>query len=146
MSKRRDVLAALKALVELALPYARVQGFEADEDPVKPDRADPGGDVLGYPGSPGEPEHTLSPLTYHFDHEIVLEVSPAPGPDGGDVLDVMLGAIGARIVADRTLGGLADWIEAEMPDLNDRNTEGATGRSWARVPIIVSYSTTDPLN
>ena len=55
MSKRRNVLAALKALVELALPYARVQGFEADEDPVKPDRADPGGDVLGYPGSPGEP-------------------------------------------------------------------------------------------
>jgi hypothetical protein len=144
MSKRRDVQLALKALIEDALAYARVKGF--DDDPVKPDRADPGGDILGYPGSAGNPEVTLSPVTFHYDHEMVLEVSPPPGGDPGETLDDMLGAIGDAIAADRTLGGLADWMEAAMPDMNDRDTEGASGTPWARLPVIVSYSTADPLN
>lgn len=144
MSKRRDVQLAVKALIVRALPYARVRGF--DDDPVKPSHPDPGGDVLGYPGSPGEPQVDLSPLTYNYEHEMVLEVSPPPGDGGDELLDAMLSAIGVEIQADRTLGGLADWIEAAMPDTNDRNTDGAAGTRWARVALTVSYATEDPLN
>lgn len=145
MSKRRDVLLALKALVQTALPYARLRGFDDDVQPAKPTNPDPGGDVLGYAGDSGEPEVELSPLTLVYDHEFVLEVAPPPNASDAD-LDDMLGLIGAGIVADRYLGGLAEWMQAEMPDSNDRNTEGTAGRPWARVPVTVTFSTTDPLN
>lgn len=146
MTSRRDILLALKMLVGEALPYARLTGFEDEESPAKPDRPDPGGDVLGYAGSPGEPEVLLSPYTLYYEHEFVLEFSP-PAADASDAgLAAMMQPIGRAIVADRTLGGLADWMEAGMPETSDRTSEGTVGTPWARVPVTICFSTSDPLN
>ena len=138
MSKDDEVLLALKALVAAALPNAEIAGF--DGDPSKPERPAPGGLVIGHPGEPGEPEVDLGPLTYHYSHLFYLELVP---PTGG--LTAMKAAIGAAIVADRTLGGLCTWIEAEAADRNDRSLAQVASLRSAVVPIRAEYSTSDPL-
>jgi len=54
-------------------------------------------------------------------------------------------SIGAVIAADRTLGGLCDWIEAEAPRPVDLPVEGARGLKTAVIPVVVHYSISDPL-
>lgn len=142
MTKSFEVILAVKALVETALPGADVKGF--DQDATKPTRVGPGGCVIGHPGDPGEPEMDLSPLTWNYQHRLFLEVV---GPDGkgGDVLDAMLATLGAAIAADKFLGGLCTYFNAEAPDRNDRTTDAVASTNWATVPLTAEYSTTNPL-
>jgi hypothetical protein len=62
------------------------------------------------------------------------------------VLDSMLGSIGAAVIADRTLGGLCDFIEAEAPATEDLEAAGARAGRWADLAIVAVYGTADPLN
>lgn len=145
MSKRRDVMLALKALVTAAVPAARVRGFDGDAS--KPRQADPGGDVIGHPGDPGEPEVDLSPVAYTYEHEFPIEVgAPYGAGDPGAAIDAIMGAIGAAIAADRTLGGLCLFLEAVAPEEHDRKAEGADASRWAGFAIVATYTTDDPLN
>jgi hypothetical protein len=59
--------------------------------------------------------------------------------------DALTASIGAAIAADRTLVGLCDWIEAEAPRPVDLPVEGAAGIKAAVIPVILHYSTADPL-
>ena len=59
--------------------------------------------------------------------------------------DTLCASIGAAIAADRTLGGLCDWIEAEAPRPIDLAVEGAASLKAAVIPVILHYSTADPL-
>ena len=59
--------------------------------------------------------------------------------------DTLCAGIGAAIAADRTLGGLCDWVEAEAPRPVDLPVEGAAGLKAAVIPVILHYSTADPL-
>lgn len=142
MTKQRAVLLALRDLIAAALPDANIRGFDGDAS--KPTRIGEGGTVIGHPGDPGEPEIDLSPLSYNYEHEIMLEVA---GPDGkpGEALDNMLVAIGVAVRANRTLGGLCIFLEAQAPDRNDRTVAGAATSNWAIVTIVAHYSTPDPL-
>lgn len=143
MTKQRDVLLAVKSLVQAALPGASVQGF--DQNATKPDRiVSPGGLVIGDPAHPGEPEIDLSPPAYNYRHEIWLDVAAANGA-GGEPLDTMLAAIGAAIAADRTLGGLCDYLDCGAAELGSRDGEMVTAVNWAAVPIIAEYVTSNPL-
>lgn len=142
MTKQLAVLLAVKGLVAAALPLADVRGF--DGDTTKPKKIGDDGTVIGHPGEPNEPEVDLSPLAYHYEHEILLEIAAAGGA-GGEPLDAMLAAIGVSIRADRTLGGLCSWLEAQAPDRNDRTVAGVATSNWALVPIVAHYSTEDPL-
>jgi hypothetical protein len=145
VSKRRDVMIAVRALVAAALPSARVRGF--DQEARKPVQADPGGDIVGFPGEPGEPEVTLSPPTYTYTHSIPIEAAaPLGSSDPDSALDWMLGTIGAAIVADRTLGGLCLFLEGAAPDVAEAATDGTTTIRWAGFNIVATYETTDPLN
>lgn len=142
MTKGLQVALALKALVQAALPAATVRGFDADV--AKPERIGAGGCVIGDKGDPGEPDVDLSPLTYNYRHRFELAVAAANGA-GGAALDTMLTAIGTAIEADRTLGSLAEWLEAEAPQPGDADAEGVAAINWASVPVIVEYSTSSPL-
>ena len=62
------------------------------------------------------------------------------------VLDAVLGVIGAAVMANRTLGGLCDWIEAEAPVTDDIEALGALPGRIADLAILAVYATTDPLN
>jgi hypothetical protein len=142
MSKRLDVLTAVKALVAAALPDAEVLGLDGDE--AAPDRISAGGRVIVRSGTPGDPEVDLSPLTYHYEPEIPIEVASSTGDE--DTLDAMTGAIGRAVQADRTLGGLVDWLDATAPLTDDVYLAGATPARGAVLSIIAAYSTSDPLN
>jgi hypothetical protein len=142
-SKREQVLDAVKALVASALPDADVK-----RNLAKPERIAPGGLAIIRGGDPGEPEVILSPLIYIYTHRIPIELAAyeTSGQTREQVLDGMLGSIGAAVVSNRTLGGLCDFIEAEAPATEDVETTGARASRWADVAIVAVYGTTDPLN
>ncbi|MGB5067021.1 MAG: acyl-CoA transferase, partial [Albidovulum sp.] len=47
--------------------------------------------------------------------------------------------------ADRTLGGLCDWVEPEAPASVDLPIEGAAALKAAVITIVLHYTTTGPL-
>jgi hypothetical protein len=136
------VIDAVKALVASALPNADVK-----RNLDKPERIPPGGLVIVRDGDPGEPDVLLSPLTYVYEHRIPLEVAAFPSStlSREEALDQMLSDIGAAVAADRTLGGLCEFLETEAPVTDDLETAGAASGRWADAAIIASYSTTNPL-
>ncbi|MFZ3484274.1 hypothetical protein [Sphingomonas sp. 3-13AW] len=140
MSKRLDVLAAVKALVQAAVPHSQVLGLDGAD--AAPARIPPTGRVVIRSGEPGEPEVDLCPLVYHYEHRIPIEVTGATEED----VDRMMGRIGDQIEADRTLGGLCDWLEPTGPNTDDIYGEGANPARGGDFDLVASYSTTSPLN
>ncbi len=141
MSRSYDVRVALKALIVAAAPNADVLGI--DKEAARPRRTAPGGLIILEAGDPGDPEVDLNPLTYWYTHPFPVSMTIA-GSDGQR--DELLGAIGAAIVADRTLGGLCDWLEAEAPLLEDISGDGTPVAKGASFNVVASYHTQDPLN
>jgi hypothetical protein len=137
-TKRETILAALHTRLQtLATPVLRGD--------VLPERVTPTGLIILRDGKPGEPEVTLSPLTYFYEHRAELEVVIQAGT-GRDVLfDALTADIGAALAADRTLGGLCDWVEAEAPDPVDLPIEGAAALKAAVIIVVLHYATSDPL-
>ena len=142
-SRREQVIDALVALIDAALPAAKVE-----RNAAKPERIPPGGLVIVRDGDPGEPEILLSPLTYLYAHRIPIEAAAREGAaqPREPALDAMLAAIGAAVAANRTLGGLCDFLEVEAPATADIDAAGAQTARWADAAIVASYGTPDPLN
>ena len=79
---------------------------------VLPERRPAEGLLILRDGEPGEPEVTLStPLAYHYQHRAEIE-AVVQGDDRDAAFDTLCASIGAALAADRTLGGLCDWVEA----------------------------------
>jgi hypothetical protein len=141
-SKREQVIEAVKALVASALPNAEVK-----RNLDKPERIPPGGLAIVRDGDPGEPDVLLSPLTYVYEHRIPLELAAFPSStlSREEALDQMLTEIGVAVAADRTLGGLCEFLDVEAPTSDDLEIAGAASGRWADAAIVASYSTTNPL-
>lgn len=131
----------------LAALHARLQPLAATalRDEVLPERIPPAGLIILRDGQPGEPEVTLSPLRYHFQHRAELEVIIQGANDRAMAFDTLIAAIGTALAADRTLGGLCDWVEAEAPASVDLPVEGAVSLKAAVVTVVLHYTTADPL-
>jgi hypothetical protein len=137
-SSRETILTALADLLR-TVPHIPVLRGE-----VLPERVPASGLMILRDGEPGEPGVTLSPLRYHYQHRAELEA--VVQGDGRDATFAALCAsIGAAISADRTLGGLCDWVEAEAPRPVDLPVEGASTLKAAVIAVILHYSTGDPL-
>ena len=134
---RETILAALHARLS-ALSATALRGE------VLPERVPAAGLVILRDGEPGEPEVTLSPLRYHYQHRAEIE-AVVQGASRDAAFDTLCASIGAVIAADRTLGGLCDWVEAEAPQPVDLPVDGAASLKAAVVPVILHYSTADPL-
>lgn len=135
---RETVLAALhRRLQPLAALVLR--------DEVLPERIPPAGLIILRDGQPGEPEVTLSPLRYHFQHRAELEVVVQAGTGRTSAFDELIAAIGAALEADRTLGGLCDCVEPQAPDSVDLPIEGAAALKAAIITVALHYTTTSPL-
>ena len=135
---RETILAALHARLQLlAATFLR--------DEVLPERIPLAGLIILRDGQPGEPEVTLSPLRYHFQHRAELEVIVQGANDRATVFDTLITAIGTALAVDRTLGGLCDWVEAEAPASVDLPVEGAVSLKAAVVTVVLHYTTADPL-
>lgn len=127
--------------------YARLQPLAAParRDEVLPERIPAAGLIILRDGQPGEPEVTLSPLRYHYQHRAELEVVVQAGTSRASAFDDLIAAIGAALEADRTLGGLCDWAEPEAPASVDLPVEGAAALKAAVITIVLHYTTTGPL-
>jgi len=136
-TSRETILTALHARLS-TLPATALRGD------VLPERVPGDGLLIVRDGEPGDPEVTLSPLRYHYQHRAEIE-AVVQGADRDAAFDILTASIGAVISADRTLGGLCDWIEAEAPQPVDLPVEGAASLKAAIIPIILHYSTSDPL-
>jgi hypothetical protein len=111
---------------------------------VLPERVPADGLLILRDGEPGDPEVTLSPLRYHYQHRAEIE-AVVQGTDRDAAFDTLGASIGAVIAADRTLGGLCDWIEAEAPRPVDLPFEGTASLKAAVIPVVLHYFTVDPL-
>jgi hypothetical protein len=134
---RETILAALHARLS-ALPATALRGD------VLPERVPTAGLLILRDGEPGEPEVTLSPLRYHYQHRAEIE-AVVQGATRDTGFDTLCASVGAAIAADRTLGGLCDWIEAEAPRPVDLAVEGAASLKAAVITVVLHYTATDPL-
>ena len=135
---RETILTALHTLLK-TLPATVLRGE------VLPERVPTEGLLILRDGEPGEPEVTLSPLAYHYEHRAEIE-AVAQGTDRDTAFDTLCASIGAALTANRTLGGLCDWVEAEAPRPVDLPVEGAASLKAAVIPVVLHYSTADPLS
>ena len=135
---RETILAALHARLQtLATPALRGD--------VLPERIPASGLIILRDGKPGEPEVTLSPLSYFYEHRAELEVVIQAGTGRDALFDALAADIGAALALDRTLGGLCDWAEAEAPEPVDLPIEGAAALKAAVITVVLHYATPDPL-
>lgn len=156
MTTRESVLSALFTSLGL------ISGPVVLRDSVLPEKIPAEGLIILRDGSPGEPEFTLSPLRYHYEHRAEIEIIVQAASEyttpldtqaaiaraanaRAATLDTIAAAIGVRIAANRTLGGLCDWTEAEAPSPIDLPFEGAATLRAALIGVTLIYSTADPL-
>ena len=131
----------------VAALHARLQPLAALtlRDEVLPERIPAAGLIILRDGQPGEPEMTLSPLRYHYQHRAELEVVVQAGSGRASAFDELIAAIGAVLEADRTLGGTCDWVESEATASVDLPVEGAATLKAALITVVLHYTTTGPL-
>jgi hypothetical protein len=143
-SKREQVISALFAKLK-ALETANLKVYRNLD---KPQALPTGGMIVLRDGAGDEPEILLSPLIYIYEHLLGLEVlvQNADSATRSSLLDNLLVSVGSIINANRTLDGLAEWVEAKAPDFNDDPIEGAATIRSATVQIMVRFFTSDPLN
>ena len=138
---RETILQALLAALQT------VPGSTVLREDILPERVPAGGLLILRDGDPGAPKVTLSPLAYHYEHRAEIEVivqgkTPAAR---ATAFDTLVQAIGTALVADRTLGGICDWTEAQAPQPVDLPVEGAAALKAAIIQVILHYTTADPL-
>lgn len=144
-SQREQVMAALKARL------ATVSGLTVDRNLVDPlDPIPAGGAAVIYDGEPDDLIETIfSPPRYVYEATVDVEVAVRPKETADETrsdLDDLLAAIGAVINGgDRTLGGLAEWIEGGAPEFAVEREEGTERFEAATVPVVAQYVTSDPL-
>lgn len=134
---RETILAALHARLQ-ALPATVLRGD------VLPERVPAEGLLILRDGEPGEPEVTLSPLAFHYQHRAEIE-AVVQGTDRDNAFDTLCAGIGTALADYRTLGGLCDWVEAEAPRPVDLAVEGAASLKAAVILVVLHYSTAEPL-
>ncbi|CAA7619011.1 conserved hypothetical protein [Candidatus Terasakiella magnetica] len=137
---REQILAALLARLET------VPGATVKREAPLPETVSAGGLIILRDGDPGDPEVILSPVTYLWEHQAEIEVILQRGQDDDSVaLDVLLMAVGQALAADRSLGGLAEWLDWGAPKTSGLAIDGAASLLGATVPVTIHYGSSDPL-
>ena len=109
--------------------------------------------VIVRDGDLGEPEVTLSPTRYHYQHRAEVEVLVQHGDqlERDEALDRLLQRVGQTLGLNLdtrvlTLDGVIDYLHIGTPEFLSETAEGAPPIKAAMVPIILEYATTSPLS
>ena len=143
MSPRETALRALLVLLEgIPLPSGAVKRNSA-----VPERVADQVLLILRDGDLGEPEVSLSPLTYHWQHEASLEIfiANAEAVERDARMDGLLVQLGVVLAANPSLGGAVDFCTAGVPTFEDLPIEGAAGIKTCVLPLILHYSSASPL-
>ena len=137
---REHILAALLVRLET------VPGATVKREAPLPEAVPAGGLIILRDGDPGDPEVLLSPVSYLWEHQTEIEVILQRGQDNDSAaLDALLMAVGDVLAADRSLGGLAEWLEWGAPKTSGLAIDGAAALRGATVPVTIHYASDDPL-
>lgn len=141
-SKSEEVLQGLFAALVAGLPGVTVLRNSSVPEVIPPD-----GLAILHDGDPGDYEFLFSPPLYFYEHRAELDVIVEAGePEARDaIFDAIKTAAGAVLAADRTLGGLCDFVLGEAPAPAELPVEGSAGLKAAVIPITLHYGTPDPL-
>ena len=115
MSQRENVIGALFAVLgQLSL------GTTVKRNAALPERIADHAMAILRDGEMGEPEVSLSPLTYHWQHQVAIELFVAdPDASTRDArMDGLLTELASLIEADRTFAGVVEYAEIGHPVLN----------------------------
>ncbi len=142
-SKSEQVLKALAKAIKASLTTSS----KFERNGTLPSRIPAGGFVTLHDGDPGIPEVTLSPTEYIYEHraEVDIVVQGAKNTTRDAAFDKLKQSIGSALDADRTLGGLCDYVIGEAPAPLDLPIEGAQDLKAATIGVILTYGTPDPL-
>lgn len=142
-STSEQVLTAFFALLEANMPA----GTKVLRNATLPERIPAAGVVILRDGDPGEPEYLFSPSRWFYDHraevEVIVEAATPAARDSA--FDAIKLALGSALAANRTLGGLCDFVMPDAPAPVDLPIEGAEGLKAAVIDVVLSYASTDPL-
>ena len=144
MSQREEAIGALFVVLgQLSLGPTLVK-----RNAAVPERLSDHAFVFLRDGDMGEPEVSLSPLTYHWQHQAVIELYVAE-PDAATRdarMDGLLEELGSLIQADRTLGGTVEYCEIAPPKFEELAPEGTSGIKACLLPVVLHYSSAGPLS
>ena len=143
MSQRENAIGALFAVLgQLSL------GTMVKRNAALPERIADHAMAILRDGEMGEPEVSLSPLTYHWQHQVAIELFVAD-PDAAardSRMDGLLVELAALIEADRTLLGVVEYAEIGQPKFDELAPEGTSGIKACLLPVVLHYSSAGPLS
>ena len=143
MSQRENAIGALfSVLGQLSL------GATVKRNAALPERVTDQAMAILRDGEMGEPEVSLSPLTYHWQHQVAIELFVAePDASARDArMDGLLMELATLIEADRTLGGVIEYAEIGPPKFDELAPDGSSGIKACLLPVVLHYSSSGPLN
>ena len=143
MSQRENAIGALFAVLgQLSL------GTMVKRNAALPERIADHAMTILRDGEMGEPEVSLSPLTYHWQHQVAIELFVAdPDAAARDArMDGLLTELATVIEADRTLAGVVEYAEIGQPKFDELAPEGTSGIKACLLPVVLHYSSAGPLN
>lgn len=143
MSQRENAIGALFAVLgQLSL------GTTVKRNAALPERIADHAMAILRDGEMGEPEVSLSPLTYHWQHLVAIELFVAD-PDAStrdSRMDGLLTELASLIEADRTLAGVVEYVEIGQPKFDELAPEGTSGIKACLLPVVLHYSSAGPLS
>lgn len=95
-------------------------------------------------GEIGEAVITLSPILYHYQHKAEIEVF-TQNPKQEDLLYKILQEIGETLSTTNNINGVVDYMHFEAPGFAQEAIDGAPSIKAASIPVILEYSTNNPL-
>jgi hypothetical protein len=143
MSQREQAIGALFAVLgQLSL------GATVKRNAALPERVTDQAMAILRDGEMGEPDVSLSPLTYHWQHQVGIELFVAdPDAAARDArMDGLLMELGTLIEADRTLDGVIEYAEIGPPKFDELAPEGSSGIKACLLPVVLHYSSPGSLN
>ncbi len=143
MSQRENVIGALFAVLgQLSL------GVTVKRNAALPERVSDQAMAILRDGEMGEPEVSLSPLTYHWQHQVAIElfVADADAAARDARMDGLLTELAGLIEADCTLGGVIEYAEIGSPKFDELAPDGSSGIKACLLPVVLHYSSSGPLN
>ena len=143
MSQRENAIGAVFAVLgQLSL------GTTVKRNAALPERVSDQAMAILRDGEMGEPEVSLSPLTYHWQHQVAIELFVAdPDVAVRDArMDGLLVELAVLIEQDRTLGGVIEYAEIGPPKFDELAPDGTSGIKACLLPVVLHYSSSGPLN
>jgi len=143
MSQRENAIGALFAVLgQLSL------GTTVKRNAALPERIADHAMAILRDGEMGEPEVSLSPLTYHWQHQAAIElfVADLDTSTRDSRMDGLLTELAFLIEADRTLAGVVEYAEIGQPKFDELAPEGSGGIKACLLPVVLHYSSAGPLS